>query len=235
MLTAWRKLVPADTPRAVRVNLAIVLAFALVAVLMLTRTLVSAVRIDDDVDAAINPQLTAIGTDTLHLPVLDETTELVRAIDVAAEPLHPSLANSAKLNGDVAATLHDIRDNTVSIGDSVAGIDGSVTRIRAALTDLDPVVAAIRAQTGDITRDLASVEGITGGLTGSVDAIEHLLGDTADDVARIGERVDRVRTTLRGIDGHVANVDDSALLGLADLLLRRPDLAQVTDILPPRP
>jgi hypothetical protein len=230
VLSAWRRLVPADTPRAVRVNLAIVLAFALVAVLMLARTLVSAVRIDADVGEAINPELAAVGTDTLNLPVLDRTRQLAEAIDAAARPLHPSLAESARQNADVAATLREIRADTEGIGASVSGIDMSVTGIRASLGALGPVLSAIAAQTGDIRRELADIDTVTTGVAEAVRGIDDLLGRTARDVSLVRGSVGQVRASAGEIAAHADNIAGSRVLALADLLLGRPDLAQLGDI-----
>ena len=126
MLSVRRSDSPREPSRAVRVNLAIVLAFAFTAVVMLTSTLISTTRIDDDVATAINPNLGAVGDDTMHLSDLDRTAELVRAIAAATVPLDPPLASSARLFGEAAAILHDIRANTPNIGAAVSGIDPSV-------------------------------------------------------------------------------------------------------------
>ena len=126
MLSVRRSDSPREPSRAVLVNLAIVLAFAFTAVVMLTSTLVSTARIDDDVTTAINPNLSAVGDDTMRLSDLDRSAELVRAIAAATVPLDPPLASSARLYGEAAAILHDIRANTSNNGAAVSGIDPSV-------------------------------------------------------------------------------------------------------------
>ena len=114
---------PAWTVRTVRINLVIVLTFALLALIVLTRTAVSAARIDHDVAAAVDPNLQAVRDETLHLPALDRMAELVRAIAAATVPLDLSVGNAARLNGEAATTLHEIRDNLGGTGRTASASD----------------------------------------------------------------------------------------------------------------
>jgi methyl-accepting chemotaxis protein len=230
VLRLWRLVVPEDTPRTVRFNLCIVLAFALVATALLTRTLLSAVRIDGDVEDAINPRLAAIGSETVRLPVLDRTKEIADDIAVAAAPLGPSLDGTKSATVEIARVHREVRDDTLSVGGSVGSIRGSVVGIRKSLQDLGPVLAEVRDQARGIDDRLGAVASTTRRVTTSVDAIGAVLAGLAADARGIGAATGRTRATVGAIRGHTADIADAGVLRLAELLASRPELVHPGDI-----
>lgn len=216
--TLLRRLVPPETSRAVRSNLAVVGAFVVVALFLLTRTLVAAADIDHDIESAVNPEMAEIGTDTLRLPVLDRTAPLVERIAEAARSLHHDLAATGASTGDIEATTRMLIADVASIGVSIDGIDASVAAVRAAAERLVPIVVAIRAETGDITADFAGTASLTDEVEAAVALIVVSLGETAAAVGRVDGRIRQVEGSLGTVRRHAGNIENSAVLRLTNLL-----------------
>lgn len=212
-----RLLVPAETSRVIRTNLAVVGVFVVVALVLLTRTLIASAGIGGDIDGAVNPQMAEIGTDTLRLPALDRTAPLVERIAEAVAPLHRDLAATVDSTGDIDVTTGMISGDVDSIGASIEGIDASVTAIRASVERLVPIVAAIRADTGDITATFAETAGRTEAVEASAADIVTRLGGTAAAVAHVDSRVREVDGALGRVADHTENIENSAVLRLTDL------------------
>ena len=134
MLTA-RRLRKAGEAGVVGANLAITLAFALFAVIQLTRTTLAAQQIDDRVEV-ITSDVGDIDDELVNVPKLDQTVQIVQGIQAAAAPL------SAQAN-DILVTARSI-DGTVSgILGNATSINGTVKSIRGNLGALQPVVRSI--------------------------------------------------------------------------------------------
>jgi methyl-accepting chemotaxis protein len=130
-----RTLRKAGEAGVVGANLAITLAFALFAVIQLTRTTLAAQQIDDRVEV-ITSDVGDIDDELVNVPKLDETVQIVKGIQAAAAPL------SAQAN-DILVTARSI-DGTVSgILGNATSINGTVKSIRGNLGALQPVVRSI--------------------------------------------------------------------------------------------
>lgn len=217
-LKLLRRILPPGTSRRIRGNLAVVGAFVVVALFLLTRTLIASARIGGDIENAVNPELAQIGADTVRLPVLDRTAEVVQRIAHAAEPLHEDLAATGGSTTDIDDTTRSIVRDVTSIGESIEHTDRSVTAIRLTVERLGLLVTAIHADTGDITADFASTTSRTEDVAAAVAEIATRLGRTADAVAQIDGRVRQTGGSLRSVVTHTENIRDSAVLRLTNVL-----------------
>lgn len=142
--------------------LVLVVAWALAAVFMLTRTLVAAQQIDNRVDF-ITHVVTPIDNDLDGVKLLEQTNQAAGEILQAADPLSGQLAQvqvSAKgidanvreiLNtaGSINQTAKAINPNVHSIEDTVLAINDNVTSIHRDVTDIEarghPTLATVRS------------------------------------------------------------------------------------------
>ncbi|HUQ63163.1 MAG TPA: hypothetical protein VM121_05385 [Acidimicrobiales bacterium] len=135
----------------VAVNLVLTIAFALFAVIMLTKTTIAAQQIDDRVKI-IN---TEVGPGS-NVSRLDETAILNTVADRADQILAAAKPLSGQAN-DVLVAAKSI-DNTVSQINTNAGeINGTVKSINGSLSTLAPVVSDIRQGVIDINNRLDRV------------------------------------------------------------------------------
>lgn len=201
---------------AAKANLVIVGAFALVAVILLTKVVFDARGIDSDIDDAITPQLTAVDVDLDAVPALDRTGMLTERIAAAILPIAGALGRSADATAATARDAEDVRHAAPSIREQVAGIDASVTAIRASLGDLAPLVAAIAAGTGDLRAALSRTRVQTAqaatGVGGILDKFGAILADTRTAAARIRE----IEGVYGRIEAHSANVAAAKILNCPD-------------------
>ena len=123
-------------------NLAITLAFALFAVIQLTRTTLAAEQIDDRVDTIVG-DVGQIDEDLVNVPKLDETNRIAKQIRAAAAPL------SAQA-GEILTTAKSIDGTVSSILSNAGSINGTVKGIRGNLGALQPVVRSINDGVADI-------------------------------------------------------------------------------------
>lgn len=169
-----------DERGIVGANLVIVLAFALYAVIQLSRTTLAAKQIDDRVNiitAEVGPGSSGVS----HLDEvarLDETGRIAEDIDKAAKPL----SNQA---GEVITAAKSI-DNTVS---SILSTAGSINSV-------------VKSINGNATAINATVHGI-GGTVGSLLPVVRSINN---GVAAINGRADVAIPIVRGIQEDLNNV-----------------------------
>lgn len=168
---------------AVGANLTIFLAFALYAVVQLTRTTLAAQQIDDRVDSII-VTTPAIAASLTNVPKLDETDRIAQEINVAAQNLSANLGlvvtaagnidntvvgineSAAAINGSVLSiggTVGGILSDVQQIGGTVGGIDGETRTIRQGVADINTRATRVIGQARTINADLANVLAVVGG------------------------------------------------------------------------
>lgn len=173
--------------------LVVVIAFALFAVIQLTRTTLAAQQIDDRVKVIVN----AVGpgsSGVSHLNEvarLDETVRLAGDISTAAKPLSGQAAQviSAAKSIDSTATL--IQNNVSSIERTAREINGTVAGdggIRGNFVTLLPVVRSIR-------------DGVAG-INSRADRVVALVMAIQADTTNI-------LTSVGGIEVHANSIDCS--------------------------
>lgn len=138
------------------IALIIVIAWALTAVVMLTRTLISAQQIDRRVDSITN-SLAEVADETALVAELQKTEVTSAAILEAASPLTGMLGEVDVLAQNIDATTKRISPNATSIDQTVVSINGHVGNILATARSIDnTLVTATNQATGIRT----SVDGI---------------------------------------------------------------------------
>jgi hypothetical protein len=173
----------------VGVNLVLVIAFALYAVIMLSRTTLAAKQIDDRVRVIV----TEVGPGS-NVSRLDETQKL-NTIGKTAEDI---LAAARPLSGQAQVILDTARsiDNTVSaINANANEINGVVKSINSTAASLLPTVQTIH---GDDSLDT---------ITGGVSAINQRADIAKPDVAGISDDLGQVlvRVGIGGTGGHAGD------------------------------
>gem|GEM_PF-6715290 len=189
--------------RAVAVNLVVFFLFALTAVILLTRTAVAANSINRDVASTIEPATDGINADIKRLPVLDRTVRITHRIAGAAEPVSTHLEGVVQATGHINRNLASTREQVITIGTSVEGIERSTRSVGPAVVVLNRHVDSIHGHAGDIVGDFRSVAGLTSSMAGD-------LTDTNASLARILAATEPLRRAVHGIDGSVVRIDGSA-------------------------
>ena len=133
-------------------NLAITLAFALFAVIQLTRTTLAAEQIDDRVETIVG-EVDPIDTDLDEVPKLDDTDRVARQIRAAAAPL------SAQAE-EILTAARSIDGTVSSILGNAGSINGTVRSIRGNLGALQPVVVSINNGVERINRQVDDAIGL---------------------------------------------------------------------------
>lgn len=197
-------------------NLVIVGAFALVAVLLLTKVVLDARGVESDIDGAITPQLTAVDADLDAVRALDRTGMLTERIAAAILPIAGALGRSADATTTTARETEAMRDAAQSIRGQVASIDASVSGIRASLADLAPLVAAVAAGTGDISATLSRARAQTAQAATGVGGILEKFGGILGDTRTLARRARDIEGVYGAIEGHSANVAAAKILNCPD-------------------
>ena len=198
--------------RAIGVNLVVFFIFALMAVVMLTRTAIAANAINRDVATTVEPAVGSINQETSQLPALDVTARVTSHIAAAAKPL------SGHLDGVVAAT-DNINKNLASTLESVAGIGSSVGGIKAS-------TGAIRPAVGVLSGHVDNIHSRAGGIAGSLWTVAKqsstMVKDLAGANASLGSilratgplnaEVRRIQARVPQINAHARNIARSPVL-----------------------
>ena len=170
----------------VAANLAITIAFALFAVIMLTRTLLAANSIDDRVKVIVG-EVGPIDEDLDMVANLDETDRMAKEILAAAQNLTGQAGRIVDVTASIDSTGTNILNNATSINGIVGSINGNVNGILGS-------VGPINASAGGIQSKLAA-------LNPEVNAIER-------GVAAINGRADVIIDNTAAIDNDLTNVDN---------------------------
>jgi len=126
-------------------NLAITLAFALFAVIQLTRTTLAAGQIDDRVDTIV-ADVGAIDEDLVNVPKLDDTNRIAQEILSAARPLSAQAGEILTTARSIDATVSGILGNAGSINGTVHNIRGNLSALQPVVRSINDGVATINGQ-----------------------------------------------------------------------------------------
>ncbi len=173
--------------------LTLVIVFALVACVELTRTLVAAQAIDHqvtDITGSVKGANKNLNTGcdgtrdcTNVLPVLSQTATIVAQIDKAATPLTGELDQVVTAVHDINATSAQILTTAGSINSTVrsihnvaGGINTSVNAIGASVNGISTTASAIRVGAAGINTRADTVIGLVNGIKGDTGAINSQAG-----------------------------------------------------------
>ena len=200
-LQAMRQRRLEDERGIVGFNLAVVIAFALYAVIQLSRVVLAATQIDDRVEVIITEVGPGSNVSRLdETQKLNETGRMAEEILVAAQNLSARAGTIIETAGSIDGTVSQILQNASEINQTVKSID-SITR------NLQPVVQTIH---GD---DSLSVT------TGGVAAINKRAATATPVVQGIQSDLSRANILgiLASVDRHAVAICNSTALNLVSL------------------
>lgn len=163
-----------DEEGVVAINLVLVLAFALFAVIMLTNTTVQATQIDDRVKK-IRGEVGQIDTELTNVPQLDQTAVTAGEIDVATKNLDRQAGEIVAAAQSIDRTVASILSNATSINSSVGSINPTLSSIQGVVRSIDggslgsrTGVAGINTRVRDVRFAVAGIKGDTGSVLSQV-------------------------------------------------------------------
>lgn len=213
ILTGRRGLAP--------VLLVLVVVWALVAVLLLTGTIVAARHIDQDV-AIIRPEVNDIGTDTRSIKLAQRTVRISGRISEAAQPLTGRLSSTLREARGINGTAKSILLRVFSINNTAAAINGNVREINTTVHSIDSNVRGINANAQAINANAqainASVRDINTDAK-SINASVKSIRGRAGTILASGKRIDR---DVAGINrrAEIARGPVSLIAGDLDAVLK---------------
>lgn len=177
----------------VAANLVLVLAFALFAVIQLTRTTIAAQQIDDRVDIIVG-EVGPIDENLTNVPKLDETDRIAKEILAAAKPLSAQADEIVAVAENIDGTVTEILAKAESINGTVDGISGDFTALKPVVRSINDGVAAINGRVDKII-------GLVAGIKSDLSNVLAEVGTAGPD----GHR----RADGKTIHGHANSIDCS--------------------------
>jgi methyl-accepting chemotaxis protein len=140
------------------IALIIVIAWALTAVVMLTRTLISAQAIDKKVDSITN-SLGEVHDETALVAELQKTEKTSAAILTAAKPLTGMLGHVDEVAKNIDVTAKSINPNAKAINATVVSINGHVVNILSTARAIEQTLVTATNQATSIKNSVNSIKG----------------------------------------------------------------------------
>ncbi len=200
MLTVLRR---RDENGVVGIALTIVIVFALIAVIELTRTVVAAQQINTRV-LDITGSVSSANRHLNSVPELDKTNELAAQILVAAKPLSGQadqiIQAATSINGtaqQIQANATAINGSVHSIGSTAGAINATVNSIGSTFTNLNPVVTSIQ-------QNIVAINGRVDVILGAANGIKSDTGNVVTTVPVIA--------TQAGSILHITNAPATCVL-----------------------
>jgi len=185
--------------------LVVLIAWALLAVLLLTGTLLAARSIDRsvvDVKTGINPTVESIGEDAKFIDEARKIGDVSGDILKAAKPLSgqlgvinrtakngidPKLRSILGQVGDINEVAGSINANVLQIGSTVGSIRSNVTSIGGSVGSINASARSILLRAGSINGSARNILGDAGGILSEVQSIDI-------SVARINDRANTINS-----------------------------------------
>lgn len=172
-------------------NLAIVIAFALFAVIQLTRTLLAANQIDDRVEVIVG-EVGPIDTDLDEVAKLDDTARMAEEILAAAQPL----SGQAGQIVDLTASIDSIGS---SILETAGAINGNVSNILGNVGPINSTAKAINSDLSTARPVVASIERGVAAINAKADVIISRTIPIDADLSNVDRLVDSIEISAREI------------------------------------
>jgi hypothetical protein len=203
------------------VILVITLAWALVAVLILTGTLINAREIDRRV-VYINSQLTPINQSTGYIALADKTNVIAGKILAAVPTLAPGLQKTSADVKDIDSTVKQIlstakqiNTKVVAIGTTVSTIHNTVTGIGSTVGGIfNVVVHSITPKLATTGRDVTSIATSVNGINSHVSSILATANAIKTGAEGINGRVDKIQAVVDAGGGNQIGPNLAAVNGL---------------------
>lgn len=186
--------------------LVLVIAWALVAVFFLTRTLVAAEQIDQRV-GFITGQVDTAAEDLDLIALAAQTDDVAHEIDREVDPLTGQLGEVVDLAHGIRDTAGSIAETATSIDETVGGINETAASILATARDIDDNVGAINTTVDDIHAGFGRLLTVVGSIACGEDA-------SIEPGAREELAVQRRACGDRGVPG--INRRAAVIIALAD-------------------
>lgn len=142
----------------VAANLAVTLAFALFAVILLTRTVIAVQQIDERVEVIVG-EVGPIDESLSSVPKLDDTDRIAAEILESARPLSAQADEIIAAARSIDGTVSEIQDTAGSINGKVKSINGSFTALQPVVRSINDGVAAINGRADKIIATVAAIRG----------------------------------------------------------------------------
>ena len=219
--------------------LIVVIAWALLAVIMLTITLVSAQQIQQRV-VFINNAVQPLDTSLNRLEVLDTTNAIADEIEAAAKPLSgqvgqvadavPSIDRSAK---SILDTAGQINQKVLTINQNITPLSGTVSEINRTAGAINQEVTGILGSALSINRHVREIHSDVSGILDTAREINEGVeginrrADRARDIAEdIEDDLDKILPVVRAIDENAETINCTTLV---ELLRRISQLVPLDD------
>lgn len=176
----------------VGVNLVLVIAFALFAVVALTRTVIAGQEINHQVAVIIRPEIGQVNVSLKTLPVLNQVNATAAQIMTAAKPL--------------SGQAGQIVDATQSIMGTVHTINGMANSINADVRSIGSDVSTVSGAVGSINSNVNNISSTVGGIAGTVNDIRNRVGGISGDTGSINSSARNIRGNLDGVMGSVVDI-----------------------------
>lgn len=207
--------------RAIGMNVVIYFLFALIAVVLLTRTAIAANAINRDVAQAIEPAVGNINVSTKNLAVLDTTADVTEKIAAGASPLQGHLSGVVDATTTINSNLESTDSHVTSIDESVEEIKASTGKIKPSIDDLNGTVDDIHDHVVDINKDFVAVAKGTTSIARDLNQTRASLESVLDGAGPLLATVRSILDTALKINAHTESIEGSPVVaagGLDDLV-----------------
>jgi hypothetical protein len=183
------------------IMLAIVVLWALTAVIFLTGILAAANRIESRV-GVINNALTPINSKLNTVPVLTQVSNTANQIRDAASNLSPTIGRIADNAATIDQSLKSVNDVVGPINKSAKQINASVLTINNSVNTIGPNLITVLGNAQSINRTVHSIDGQ---LAGTLDNVY----DIRARVVTVTGQADDINRSAKTIDGDTSIISNA--------------------------
>ncbi len=189
--------------------LVIIIVWALVAVLLLTGTLLTARRIDKDV-VIIRPEVSHIGRNTALIRLAGKTAKISASIKKAAVPLTGQLDQTLKAAKSIDLRARDILVTARAINETAGSINSNARAINVTVKSINGTVSSIGNNIDTIHSSVKAINSNARSINASARSILSNAGSINSSVRSIRSRGSTILATVGSIDPQVAGINKRA-------------------------
>ncbi len=209
-----------DVGGAVGGAMVLFIAFALVAVILLSSTVLTAIAINNKVKKTITPAVQGINSNLNSVPLLDKTNAMAGQILTAAKPLSNEAGQIVSATSTINDSVGKINASANSINTNVKAIDGRVTSINGNLNQIDPAVSSINSTVNQINTNVGQINTSVSSIGSDANAISASVGPINASVRGINGTFANllpVTVDIRGVSGKMAATSQGGGSGIAGI------------------